>query len=41
MSILNTNRKDNRIQIYDYDVDNEVKWIIRDKDDVCEIVLDK
>jgi len=41
MNILNTNRKDNRVQVYDYDVDNEVKWIIREKDDICELVFDR
>ena len=41
MNILNTNRKDNRLKIYDYDHDNEVKWITREKDDICEILYYK
>ena len=41
MNILNTNRKDNRLKIYDYDHDNKVKWITKEKDDVCEILYYK
>ena len=43
MNILNTNRKDSSLKIYDYDHDhdNKVKWITRDKDDICEILYCK
>ena len=36
MNILNTNIKDNRIKVYDYDDDDDEKWLIKDKKEICE-----
>jgi hypothetical protein len=41
MNILNTNRRDNRVQIFDKDEDNIPRWLTRDKYTINELLYDR
>ena len=41
MNILNTNRRDNRVQIFDKDEDNIPRWLTKDKYAINELLYDR
>ena len=41
MNILNTNRRDNRVQIFDKDEDNVLRWLTKDKYTINELLYDR
>lgn len=41
MNILNTNRRDNRVQLFDFDDDFICRWLTRDKSKICELLVDR
>jgi hypothetical protein len=41
MNVLNTNRRDNRIQLFDFDDDFVCRWLTRDKSTICELLYDR
>jgi hypothetical protein len=40
-SILNTNRRDNRVQLFDFDDNFVCRWLTRDKSKICELLYDR
>jgi len=40
-NILNTTKRDNTIKVYDYDHNDEIKWHIKEKDVICDLLYDK
>ena len=38
---MNTNRRDNRVQLFDYDDDFICRWQTKDKTDVAELLYDR
>jgi hypothetical protein len=41
MNILNTNRRDNRVQLFDFDEDFICRWQTKDKSKVLELLCDR
>jgi hypothetical protein len=41
MNILNTNRRDNRVQLFDYDEDFICRWQTKDKGKIMELLYDR
>jgi hypothetical protein len=41
MNILNTNRRDNRVQLFDYDDDFICRWQTKDKSKIIELLYDR
>jgi len=41
MNILNTNRRDNRVQLFDYDEDSICRWQTKDKSKIIELLYDR
>jgi len=41
MNLLNTNRRDNRVQLFDFDDDFICRWLTRDKSKICELLVDR
>jgi len=41
MNILNTNRRDNRVQLFDYDEDFICRWQTKDKSKIIELLYDR
>ena len=41
MNILNTNRRDNKVQILDRDDYDEIRWMIKSKTDINELLYDR
>ena len=41
LNILNTNRRDNRIQLFDYDDDFICRWQTKDKSKIIELLYDR
>ena len=41
MNILNTNRRDNKVQVLDRDDYDEIRWMIKSKTDINELLYDR
>jgi hypothetical protein len=41
MNVLNTNRRDNRVQLFDYDEDFICRWQTKDKSKIIELLYDR
>ena len=41
MNILNTNARSNKVQVLDHDEDNEIRWMIKSKTDINELLYDR
>jgi hypothetical protein len=41
MNIINTNRRDNRAQLYDFDDDFNCRWQTKNKETICELLYDR
>jgi hypothetical protein len=41
LNILNTNRRDNRVQLFDYDEDSICRWQTKDKSKIIELLYDR
>jgi hypothetical protein len=41
MNILNTNRRDNRVQLFDFDDDFVCRWLTAKKSIICELLYDR
>jgi len=41
MNILNTNTRSNKVQVLDHDDDNEIRWMIKSKADINELLYDR
>jgi len=41
MNIINSNRRDNTVKVYDYDFKNELGWITQNKNAACELLHHK
>jgi len=41
MNVLNTNRRDNRVQLFDYDDDLICRWQTKDKSKIIELLYDR
>lgn len=41
MNILNTNSRSNKIQILDNDDNDELRWLIKPKKDICDLLYDR
>jgi len=41
MNILNTNYKSNKVNVLDYDEDDEIRWLLKSKNDINELLCDR
>ena len=41
MNIINTNRRDNHVQLFDYDEDFICRWQTKDKNKIIELLYDR
>ena len=41
MNILNTNLRSNKVHILDRDDDDEIRWMIKSKTDINELLYDR
>ncbi len=41
MNVLNTNRRDNRVQLFDYDEDSICRWQTKDKGKIIELLYER
>jgi len=41
MNVLNTNRRDNRVKLFDFDEDFICRWQTKDKNKVMELLCDR
>lgn len=41
MNVLNTNRRDNRVQLFDYDEDSICRWQTKDKSKIIELLYER
>jgi hypothetical protein len=41
MNVLNTNYKSNKVNVLDYDEDDEIRWLLKSKNDINELLCDR
>jgi hypothetical protein len=41
MNILNSNSRSNKMQILDHDDNDEIRWLLKSKKDVCDLLYDR